>query len=370
MSRKANGEGSIYQRSDGRWEAALSIGNGKRNFFLGRTRQEAHDRLVAAQKARQDGLPTKLERQTLRQFLLHWLEATASTRKPRTNVRYRELVHGHVLPALGSMQLAEVSPQHLQGMYAGLGTALAPSTVRQVHAILHKALKQATGWGTIIRNPADYVDAPRVPRVETQVLSPEQVHTFLDAAKGNRFEALLVLAVTSGMRQGELLGLRWRDVDLDAGILEVRHQMQRINGEFQLVEPKSKKSRRILALNERVVEALRTHRTKQAADRLRNGLHWEDWDLVFANEIGKPVEVTNLTQRYFRPLLERAGLPRIRFHDIRHSAATLMLGANVQIKVVSDMLGHSQSAFTMDRYQHVNLQMQRDALRAVAAVLT
>jgi integrase len=172
------------------------------------------------------------------------------------------------------------------------------------------------------------------------------------------------------MREGEPLGLRWRDVDLDTGTLEVRNAMQRIGGEWAFVEPKSKKSRRTIAVNDLALDALKAHRGKQAAERLRNGTCWEDWDLVFANEIGKPMEVGNLTHRYFRPLLAKAGLPCIRVHDLRHSAATLMLGANVNIKVVSDMLGHSQTSFTMDRYQHVSLTMQRDAARAVEAALS
>jgi integrase len=196
------------------------------------------------------------------------------------------------------------------------------------------------------------------------------VRRFLEASRGTRFEALFVLAVTSGMREGELLGLRWRDLDLEASVLQVRHAMQRLNGKWEFVEPKSAKSRRTIVLNGLAAEALRRHRTKQTAERLRNGPSWEDWDLVFANEIGKPMEVGNLTNRYFRPLLKLAGLPQIRFHDLRHSAATLMLGANVNVKIVSEMLGHAQSSFTMDRYQHVSLAMQREAAQAIEAALS
>jgi integrase len=148
----------------------------------------------------------------------------------------------------------------------------------------------------------------------------------------------------------------------------VRHSLQRIDGYLQLVEPKSTKSRRLIAVGEEVGDALRRHRLKQAEERLRVGPHWEDRDLVFSNEIGKPVEVSNLTHRYVRPLLRQAGLPQIRFHDLRHTAATLMLGANVAVKVVSEVLGHSQTAFTMDRYQHVSLDMQRQAFALVQAL--
>jgi integrase len=367
--RNANGEGSISQRKDGRWMASVSLGDGTRKHFLGHSWADAHALMVAFQKSQQDGVPVITERQTVRQYLLAWQESTASSRKPRTNVRYEELVRVHVLPAIGQTQLTKLTTQQLQSIYAGLGKKLAPSTVRQVHAILHKALRQAAQWGSIVRDPAAYLEAPRVPRVETQVLSSVQVRAFLDAAAGSRFEALFVLAVTSGMREGELLGLRWCDVNLDEGVLQVRHQMQRLNSKWGFVEPKSAKSRRTIVLNSMAVEALHRHRAKQAAERLRNGPYWEDWDLVFANELGKPMEVSNLTHRYFRPLLKRAGLPQIRVHDLRHSAATLMLGANVNVKIVSEMLGHSQTAFTMDRYQHVSREMQRDAMTAVEAAL-
>jgi integrase len=170
------------------------------------------------------------------------------------------------------------------------------------------------------------------------------------------------------MRQGELLGLRWRDVDFEAAAIQVRHSLQRIDGVFQLVEPKSAKSRRVIAIGDEDIAALRHHKATQAEERLRVARYWEDHDLVFCNDLGKPLEVSNLTLRYFRPLLKKAGLPQIRFHDLRHTAATSMLAARVDVKVVSDVLGHSQAAFTMDRYQHVSLEMQRGALQAVQAM--
>ena len=219
------------------------------------------------------------------------------------------------------------------------------------------------------RNPTEYTTRPRVERVETTVLSPALVQRFLAAAEGTRYEALFALAVMTGMRQGELLGLRWRDVDLETGEIQVRHSLQRIAGAFEFVEPKSVKSRRPIVLGAKAVEALRRHRVRQTEERLKIGQPWHDLDLVFTNKIGLPVEITNLTQRHFRPTLRKAGNPTIRFHDLRHTAATLMLGAEVNVKVVSEVLGHSQTAFTMDRYQHVSTAMQRRAAEAVEALL-
>jgi integrase len=243
------------------------------------------------------------------------------------------------------------------------------TTVHQVHAIMHKALKQACSWGDVARNVADFVEVPPIDRKEMKVLTPQQARRFLEAAKGTRFEALWVVAVTSGMRQGEMLGLRWDDIDLDRGVVTVRTTLQRLDGEWQFNQPKSLKSRRQVALAPSAIDALRRHRARQNEERLRQGSYWQDWGLVFANEIGKPMEVGNLTNRYFRPLLEKAGLPQIRFHDLRHTAATLMLAGNTPIKVASEMLGHSQTAFTMDRYMHVTLEMQSLAVLAVEAQL-
>ena len=370
MTRRPNGVGSVYQRKEGRWAASLSLGNGKRQHFLGRTYDEAHQKLIAAQKAMQDGLPPVPQKQTVGQFLMRWLEASDPSRRPRTNKRYRELIGLQILPQIGRIPLSKLTPLDVQGVYGEmLKKGLSPTTVRQVHAILHKAFKTAVGWNLMYRNPTDYAERPRVEYKETQVLTGEQVRSFLEVAKGTRYEALVVLAVTTGMRQGELLGLRWQDVDLEAGIVHIRHAMQRIEGVWRFVEPKSAKSRRQIALAPMAVEVLRGHRTNQIEERLRRGAVWQDLDFVFCNELGRPIEVSNLTYRYFRPQLKKAGLPIIRFHDLRHTAATLMLEASVDVKLVSEMLGHSQTAFTMDRYQHVALEMQRKAIGQLESVL-
>ena len=370
MTRRPNGAGSVYQRKDGRWAASVSLGNGRRQHFLGRSWDDAHQKLVTAQKAIQDGLPPAPAKQTVRQFLTPWLETSAPSRKPRTNKRYRELVELHVLPQIGRIQLTKLTPMDVQAVYTDmLKKGLSPTTVQQVHAILHKAFKTAVGWNLMYRNPTDYAERPRVEYREVHVLNAEQVRAFLDAAKGTRYEALFVLAVTTGMRQGELLGLRWQDLDLDASLIHVRHAMQRIDGEWRFVEPKSAKSRRQIGLGPMAIEALRYHRGKQVEDRFAVGGVWQDMSLVFCNELGRPVEVSNLTNRYFQPLLKKAGLPIVRFHDLRHTAATLMLNARIDAKVVSAVLGHSQVAFTMDRYMHVDLRMQSELGRSLDSML-
>lgn len=230
-----------------------------------------------------------------------------------------------------------------------------------MHTTLHKARKQAVRWGLVPRNVTEAVVLPKLSRKarkEMQPLSQEQARALLAAASeaGDRLEALYVLAVSAGLRQGELLGLRWQDVDLGeaGGTLSVRQQLSRSNQYgLRFTEPKSKKSRRSIRLTRTAVEGLQRHKVAQNEERLRIGALWHDQDLVFASGTGGPLDVGNLTNRSFRPLLERAGVPRIRFHDLRHTCATLLLTRNVNPKIVQEMLGHANISETMDTYSHV-----------------
>ena len=369
--RRGNGEGSIYHRADGRWEARVSLDNGHRKAFYGRTRPEVSQKLAAALKARQDGLPPVSERQTVRQYMSNWLESARPSLRPKTWLRYEQLLRLHVVPEIGKVRLVRLSPQHLQRLYAGrLEAGLSPASVVQLHAVLRRALGQAARWGLVARNVASLVTPPRLERREMTTLSPEQARTLLEAAAGDRLAALYVLAINTGMRQGEILALRWRDVDLDGGTLQVKATLQSAGEEFVFAEPKTAHSRRQVALNRPAAEALSSHRARQAEERLQLGAAREDNDLVFANEVGRPIAAANLRNRSFWPLLVRAGLPRIRFHDLRHTAATLLLGRGVHPKIVSEMLGHSQIAITLDLYSHVTPTMQRQAADELEAALS
>lgn len=369
--RRANGEGTIYRRKDGRWAAAVSLDRGRRKHFLGRTREEVARKLTVALKTRQDGLPMFNEKLTLARFLSEWLEGARASLRPNSHTRYEQLVRLHTLPALGRLPLAKLTPQHLQRLYAAkLDEGLAPQTVHQLHAVLHRALRQAFRWGLVGRNVADLVDPPRSQGRQMAHLSPEQARALLAAASGDRLEALYVLALTTGMRRGELLALRWANIDFEAGALHVVGTMQRTADGLTMGSPKTEKSRRQVALSATAVQALRRHRAGQAAQRLVLGKAWEDTDFVFANDVGGPIEPCNLIRRSFHNLLDRAGLPRIRFHDLRHSAATLMLGQGIHPKVVSEMLGHSQIYITLNLYSHVTPTLQREAAAAVDSLLS
>lgn len=219
------------------------------------------------------------------------------------------------------------------------------------------------------RNVASLVTPPRIARRDMVTLSPEQARTLMEAARGDRLEALYVLALTTGMRQGELLALRWRYVELEGGMLQVRATLQRTGDGFVFAEPKTVRSRRQVVLTRAAVEALRRHRARQLEERLQVGPAWQDSDLVFTTEIGSPIEGTNLTRTSFCRLLDQAGLPRIPFHDLRHTAATLLLAQGMHPKVVADMLGHAQIAVTLDLYSHTTPAMHRQAAEALEAVL-
>lgn len=227
MSKRANGEGSIYKRADGRWTARLSLPGGKRKDYFGKTRQDVAAKLTVAAKQVQDGLPIVGERQTVGQFLTSWLESTKPALRDRTHSTYEILLRLHVVPFIGQHRLARLTPQQVQKLYGDRLTAgLSPASVRKVHAVLHRALEQAVRWNLVLRNVADLVMPPRIQRREMRTLAPTQARALLDAAAGDRLEALYVLALTTGMRLGELLAIRWEDIDLESGSLQVRGTLQ------------------------------------------------------------------------------------------------------------------------------------------------
>jgi integrase len=376
-----NNEGSIKRRLDGRWEARITLDGKQRKSFYGKTRQEVARRLAEAQRDRDKGLPIVGERQTVAQYLTTWLKTAAPTVKDSTWIRYESLIRIHVLPTLGATTLSKVTPQQVQALYVGrLSAGASPTTIIHVHALLHLAFDEALRLSLLQRNVIDLVNPPRRKRHDMHVLAPEQARALLEATATDRMEALYVLALTTGMRQGELFALKWPDVDLENKCVHVRATVQRLrllqplsgqpSSQFAFSEPKSARSRRKIALTTVAVEALCRHRFRQLEERLAVGPAWQDTDLVFPNSVGKPIEVGNLTRRNFWPLLDKAGLSHIRFHDLRHTAATLLLLQRVHPKVVSEMLGHASIAITLDLYSHVLPDMQLEATAAMERIFS
>lgn len=372
MSKKrGNSEGSIVKRPDGRWEARLTLPDGRRKSFYAKTRQEAARRLAEAVRDRDRGLPIAGERQTVAQFLATWLDIIKPTIGVSTWKRYEEIVRLHLAPKLGMHSLAKLTPQHVQALYASkLETGLSSTTVHHIHAALHVALESAVSLDLVARNVADRVTPPQMRRHEMAVLSPWQSRALLGAIASDEFEALYVLALTAGMRQGELLALRWRDLDLDAGWLHIHVTVRKLRGQFIYAPPKTKRSRRAVALTSLAVAALQRHRVRQAEAKTMVGPAWQDNDLVFVDAVGGPLDGKHLLRHYFRPLLQRAGLPAIRFHDLRHTTATLLLAQGIHPKVVSEMLGHTTIGITLDTYSHVLPEMQREAASSLERLLS
>jgi integrase len=373
--KRANGEGTIFQRKDGIWAAEMPMGwvNGKRKTktVYGKTQAEAARKKAKLQSDVQRGLPIPTGRQTVAQFLTDWLGTVGKRRlRPSTYDGYERVVRLHIIPAIGKIQLTKLTSDDLSRLYTALlDKGLAARYVQLAHAVIHCALETAVKRGHIARNHADYSDPPRPKRPEIRPLTQEQGQTFIAGAQQDRDYALYVLAIMTGMRQGELLGLRWGDIDWDSGELHVRRSVGRTSAGMQFSEPKTAKSRRTISLSDIEIAALRRHEIAQFEERRAAGSRWEDHDLVFPNTLGKPVERQNLQQRSFKPLLQRAGLPDIRFHDLRHSAATFLLVLGVHPKVVQERLGHTTIGTTMDIYSHVMPQMQRDAAGKLAAML-
>jgi integrase len=259
----------------------------------------------------------------------------------------------------------------LQALYTQkLAEGLSPTTVHHIHMMLHRAISRAQRLGLVVRNVTEMVDPPRIANYSYVTLDAQQVNALLEAVRGDRVEALYVVALTTGMRQGELLALRWQDVDFDHATIQVRATLHFNGSGFAFSEPKTAYSRRQVALSRRAIQALQHHRLRQEKEIADAGKAWDSTlNLVFPNTVGKPVNPSNLMSRDLLPLLQQLNLPRICFHDLQHTCATLMLKAGVHPKVVSEMLGHSHISVTLGVYSHVTPDMQRDAVAAFEKLL-
>ncbi len=375
-SRRGHGEGAIYQReSDGLWVGSVDLGyvNGKRKrkTIYGKTRREVAEKLKVVLREQQQGLPVAIERQTVAQFLDRWLaDDVKPTKAPKTYASYAETVRVHLNPTLGRVPLAKLSPQDVQMLLSSKTAAgLSPTTVRYIRTILRIALGRAEKWGMVARNVAAVVDPPRVVRTEVHPLTVEEARVFLAAVEGDRLETLYRLTISLGLRMGEVLGLAWDDVDLGSGTVRVRRALQRVDGRLILKEPKTERSRRTLTLPATLAASLRAHRVRQAEERLKLGPHWVDIGLVFTTPLGTPLEPSNVLKR-FKVHLAGAGLPKQRFHDLRHCAASLLIAQLVPIEVVRSILGHAHISTTLDIYAHILPDAHREAAEQMDAILT
>ena len=315
MAKRANGEGTIYRRKDGRWEAAAFLG-GRRHRLYGSTREAVNGKLVAALKAHEDGFLPNGGRETFGHFWEVWLPGMQPHLRSRTLQRYEELGRLHLLPVLGRVQLSQLGPQHVREVHRRmLDAGISPTTAHHAHAVLHRTLADAVRWGMVQRNVAGLVRPPRMASAEMRTLTSDQVKLLCRAAAESPFEALYVLAVTTGMRQGELLALRWSAIDLARRNVQVTGTVTNVGSQLLITPPKTARSRRAVVLTPQAAAALERHRVRQDRDRDRLGAAWEDSDLVFTTAVGGLLKRDQVVRGDFVPLLKRAGLPPIRFHD-------------------------------------------------------
>lgn len=376
--RGAQGRSTIIKRPDGRWHGYVSMGtkgDGKRDrrHVSARTRAEVVAKVRALETKRDAGSAhTAGKAMKVEEWFTYWVDTIAPARvRPRTLDSYRSMIRLDILPRIGQRRLDQLMPEHLEQMYAELlASGRSPATVLRVHRVLHRALKIAVQRERVARNVATLVDPPKQRRAETPMpLDVDECRKVLAAAEGRRNAARWTVALALGLRQSEALGLQWRHIDLDVGKLSVRRGLHRVDGKgLMFEEPKTPRSRRTVALPGPLTVALRKQRETQHLERMVAGSDWQDFDLVFAQPNGRPLDKHSDYEAWTR-LLADAGVRHIRLHDGRHTAATLLLSAGVHPRVVMELLGHSQMRTTTDIYSHVMPALAQEAADRMGTTL-
>jgi integrase len=363
---------AISKRGKDTWLVRIFLGrdaNGKRNYFnetIKGKKKDAEDFEIKKKSELNSGISIQHSKITVDEYLDKWFAIAAKSRlKQRTYEDYIEYMKRYVRPEIGKKPLSKIKPLDIQAIYTRmLEKGLSPRTIRFAHAILSSALKQAVKWQILAINPALMVDLPQNHRKEMKALSPEEAKRFLESAREDKWYVIFSLAISTGMRPEEYLGLKWKDIDWQNGAAIIQRALvwRRKGGGWTLQEPKTSQSRRTIPLPKSVLSELQAHRKKQLEERLKLGQAYENNDFVFATELGSPILTSNLTRRHFKPILKKAELSEsIRLYDLRHTCATLLLSAGKSPKVIAERLGHSTVVLTLDTYSHVLPSMQKDA---------
>jgi integrase len=318
------------------------------------TRSAAVRKLHELQRQLDDGLPPPDASMTVAQLMQRWHDDVIRHQEVRSTVdNYKSVADHHIVPVLGRKRLKELAPGDVDQLMAmKMDSGLSVSTVRRIRSVLAQALTQAIRWGSVNRNVASLTRGPRQTRKEGRTFTPSQARSLLASLQGHRNEALYSLMLSTGLRRGEALGLRWDDLDFDDGMLLVQRQLKREGGRLVLADTKTAKSRRAVNLPTPMIAVLKAHRVRQAEDRLKLGSAWTDSGYVFTTSIGTPIDPRNL-YRDFKGVCRDAGLGNWHPHELRHSAASLMLAQGVKLQVVSEVLGHSSIRMTADVYGHI-----------------
>lgn len=366
--RRRRGEGSVRQRPNGLWEGTVTVGAGEagtqhRRSVYGRSMREVQGKLRTLQHQIADGLPPVDQRLTVGTFLAKWLETVGPRLRPSTFTRYKGLCAHQLIPHLGRVRLSQLTPGDVASMLVKVQQeGRSPRTAAHCRAVLRAALSDAEKWGAVGRNVARIADPPRVPHPEPVTMPPAGVNRVLEAMTGLDIGNMVKVALWTGMRQGELLGLRWQDIDSQARELHVTRALQRVAGEYRLVEVKSSSSRRTVRLTQPALDALQAERQAQLERRLAAGGRWREPvpDLVFTTRTGQPRNGPAITHA-FQAALATAGVPPLRFHHLRHLHGSLLLASGVDLATVSHILGHSSVALTASTYAGVLPSLREDA---------
>lgn len=374
--RRSPGEGSIFQRkSDGQWVGVIPLdfdehGKRRRKTIYGRTQREVRVKLEAMKVDLEAGIsPSQSHAPTVDELLLRYLEHRRGEWSPTTYRRHAGLVAKHLNPTIGRHRVTKLTVAQVQRVLdEQQKSGSSPRTVQYTRAVLRAALNLAIKWGLVRRNVAALADVPRIERKEVKPLSKASAHELLGKLDGDRLEHLYALAMTLGPRQAELIGLRWEDVDLEKRVLRIRQTIQYIDGEYQVLPTKTTGSRRSISFPSEIADRLRAQRVMQLEERLAARRDWHESSLVFTNKVGGPLYGPFVT-RHLQKVLKEAGLRRIRFHDLRHFAASMLLSMGVELVVIQKTLGHSSITTTANLYAHILPELQEQAAERIGEFL-
>ena len=367
MAKRANAEGSVWKRTDGRWSGSYFVpvpGGGRvRRYVYGTTREDAHGKLLDLMTQVSRGLPVAITGTTLAGYLAEWLDEVAAKRvRPNTLVGYRSNVVLHIAPRIGKRKLAKLSARDIRLMLDGCEAAgLSQRSTRYVHATLRAALEDAVREDLVPRNVAKLVRLSTPERPETRILTVDEGRMLLKATRDDRLFAALVVLLLLGLRRSEALGLRWADVDFDAGVLHVRQGLHWSKGGLYVLPPKTRRSRRTVPLPDLCRRALTEHRARQLEEADASLHPWPPVELVFTTVIGTPVDPANFSRTFARWCRE-AGVPAVKRHVLRHTCVSMLLTLGVNPRVVMEIVGHAALEMTMNVYAHVAVDEQRQAL--------
>ena len=364
MARRGKNEGSIYKRDNGSWRAQVSV-DGERLSYSANTRAECNEWLRKTMDLVDKGMTFQSHNLTLKEYLVDWFSTKKNTIKPKTAYDYGRLLKNYIYPTLGKIKLKELTTHRITRFYADMKKkGRGVRTIQITHNILRSSLQDAVRNGIIGRNPCVGALIPRNSPREMLVLTESQVTKFLIAAENSRYKALYHLAITTGMRYSELIGLKWSDIDWDKGTIKVQRQLQYIPHKgYQFNRPKTRSGIRTIMLGKTTLSKLRQHYNENAHEDQTGE------NLIFVNGIGTQIYFKRF-HKDFKRVLKNAGLPNIRFHDLRHTAATLMIANGIPVVIVSKILGHSKPSVTMNIYAHASVEMQSEAAQLMENLVT